>query len=98
VAFITDTIADGSYLDFIHGVDVLIHECYFPDSEAEWADKTGHSFTTAVAHLAQDAGVGRLYLVHVDPKRLEDDPIGIETARGIFPETILAEDRMTVEF
>lgn len=98
LAYITDTIADGSYLDFIHGVDVLIHECYFPDSEAEWADKTGHSFTTAVAHLAQDAGVGRLYLVHVDPKRLEDDPIGIETARGIFPDTTLAEDRMTVEF
>lgn len=98
LAYITDTIPDGSYLDFIHGVDVLIHECYFPDDLAEWADKTGHSFTTAVAHLAQDAGVGRLMLVHIDPQRPDDDPIGLETARGIFPATELAEDRMQIEF
>jgi ribonuclease Z len=98
LAYITDTIADGSYRDFIHGVDVLIHECYFPDDKAEWADKTGHSFTSAVAHLARDAGVGRLCLVHIDPERPDDDPIGIERARGIFPETIVAEDRLVVEF
>ncbi|MSR59473.1 MAG: metal-dependent hydrolase [Planctomycetaceae bacterium] len=98
LAYITDTICDGTYLDFVHGADVLIHECYFPDSQAQWADKTGHSFTTAVAHLACDAGVGRLFLVHVDPQRPDDDPIGIETARGIFPATDLAEDRMIVEF
>jgi ribonuclease Z len=98
LAYITDTIADGSYRDFIHGVDVLIHECYFPDENAEWADKTGHSFTSAVAHLANDAGVGRLYLVHVDPQRAEDDPIGMDRARGIFPATELAEDRMEIEF
>jgi ribonuclease BN (tRNA processing enzyme) len=98
LAYITDTIADGSYLDFIHGVDVLIHECYFPDAMAEWADKTGHSFTTAVAHLARDAGVGRLLLVHVDPQRAGDDPIGMDVARGTFPDTMLVEDRQEIEF
>lgn len=98
LAYITDTVANGSYLEFIHGVDVLIHECYFPDDMAEWADKTGHSFTTAVAHLAADAGVGRLLLMHIDPERPEDDPIGLATARGVFPATDLAEDRMEVEF
>lgn len=98
LAYITDTICDGTYLDFVQDVDVLIHECYFPDSQAEWADRTGHSFTSAVAHLARDAGVGRLFLVHVDPRRTDDDPIGMETARGIFPETELAEDQMIVEF
>lgn len=98
LAYITDTIADGRYLEFIHGVDVLIHECYFPDEQAEWADKTGHSFTSAVAHVAADAGVGRLVLVHVDPLRADDDPIGLERARGIFPATELAEDRAEIEF
>lgn len=98
LAYITDTIADGTYRDFIHGVDVLIHECYFPDDQAEWADKTGHSFTSAVAHLANDAGVGRLFLVHLDPRHPEDDPIGLDTARGIFPLTEIAEDRREVEF
>jgi ribonuclease BN (tRNA processing enzyme) len=98
LAYITDTIADGSYLSFIHGVDVLIHECYFPDEHARWAEKTGHSFTTAVAHAARDAGVGRLLLVHVDPQRSENDPIGLGVARAIFPATELTEDRMVIEF
>ncbi|MGQ0634916.1 MAG: MBL fold metallo-hydrolase [Planctomycetaceae bacterium] len=97
LAYITDTFADGSYLEFVHGVDLLIHECYFPDELAEWAEKTGHSFTSQVAHLARDAGVGRLILVHVDPRRADDDPVGLEAARGIFPETTLAEDRMVVD-
>lgn len=98
LAYITDTFGDGSYLQFIHGVDVLIHECYFPDELAEWAEKTGHSFTSQVAHLAQDAGVGHLYVVHVDPRRADDDPIDLTRARGIFPATTLAEDRLEIEF
>ena len=65
---------------------------------AEWAANTGHSFTTQVAHLARDAGAGRLYLVHVDPRRADDDPIGIDRARDIFPETYLAHDRHTTDF
>ncbi|MCH8830103.1 MAG: ribonuclease Z, partial [Planctomycetes bacterium] len=31
LAYITDTVVDGSYTQFVQGVDVLIHECYFPD-------------------------------------------------------------------
>ena len=49
VAYITDTTVDGSYTEFIRGVDVLIHECYFPDELAEWCEKTGHSHTSQVA-------------------------------------------------
>jgi len=98
LAYITDTTVDGSYTDFIQGVDVLIHECYFPDELAEWCEKTGHSHTTQVATLARDANVGRLYLTHIDPQRPDDDPIGIRTARAIFPATTLAEDLMEIEF
>ena len=67
LAFITDTVVDGSYSEFVRGVDLLIHECYFPDDMAEWATKTGHSYTTPVAGLARDAAVGRLMLMHIDP-------------------------------
>lgn len=97
LAYITDTTVDGSYLDFIRGVDVLIHECYFPDEHADWSDKTGHSNTTPVAELARAAEVGRLYLTHIDPQCPGDDPIGLATARAIFPATELAEDLMTIE-
>ncbi|MFK7822026.1 MAG: MBL fold metallo-hydrolase [Planctomycetaceae bacterium] len=97
MAYITDTIAPGKYVDFIRGVDFLIHECYFPDELADWALKTGHSHTTPVVELAKEAGVGRLGLVHIDPQRADDDPIDLQKARSIFPETFIAEDKMTIE-
>ena len=97
IAYITDTIAPGDYLEFIRGVDLLIHECYFTDERADWAELTGHSHTTPVAELARDASVGRLVLVHIDPQRCEDDPIGLETARAIFPAVAMAEDLMSIE-
>lgn len=98
LAYITDTVADGSYREFVRGVDLLIHECNFPDELSQWCEPTGHSHTSAVARLAKEAGVGRLYLTHIDPQLPDDDPIGLATARAIFPETTLAEDLMEIEF
>ena len=98
LAYITDTTADGSYDEFVRGVDLLIHECCLPDARAQWAATTGHSHTTAVAELARNAGVGRLMLVHLDPSLADDDPVGIETARAIFPVTEVAEDLGQIEF
>lgn len=98
LAYITDTVADGSYLEFVRGVDLLLHECYFPDSQTAFAIQTGHSHTTPVAELARDAGVGRMVLVHMDPLNDSDDPIDLPKARAIFPRTELGEDGMVVEF
>jgi ribonuclease BN (tRNA processing enzyme) len=92
MAYVTDTTVDGTYTEFIRGVDLLIHECNFSDALAEWCDKTGHSHTTQVARLAVEAQVGRLLLLHVDPLLVGDDPIDIAAARAIFPNTELAED------
>jgi ribonuclease BN (tRNA processing enzyme) len=97
LAYITDTVADGSYTEFIRDVDVLIHECNFPDDERQWCEKTGHSHTSQVAALAREANVGRLYLTHIDPRRSGDDPIGLAVAQAIFPETYLAEDLLSFE-
>lgn len=96
LAYITDTCVDGRYTRFIDGVDLLIHECYFPDELAEWGPKTGHSHTSQVAQLAVDAQVGRLLLIHIDPTRADDDPIGLETARDIFAATEMTEDGMVI--
>jgi ribonuclease Z len=98
LAYITDTNAPGEYGEFIRGVDLLIHECYFPDGQAEWAATTGHSHATPVGELARDAGVGRMYLVHTDPQSIADDPIGLETVRAIFPNTEIPEDLDVIEF
>jgi ribonuclease Z len=98
LAYITDTTAPGNYTKFVRGVDVLIHECYFPDELADWARKTGHSSSSNVAELAKAADVQRLYLVHVDPQRPDDDPVELDAIRAVFPNTELAEDLMEIEF
>jgi ribonuclease Z len=100
MAYVTDTTAtvDAAYAEAIRGVDLLLHECYFPDARAEFAKLTGHSHTTAVAQLARRAGVGRLILTHINPLALENDPVGVEAARAIFPATDLAHDEMSVVF
>lgn len=98
MAYITDTAHPEQHLEFVQGVDLLIHECYFPDEMSEWAEKTGHSHTTPVAELARDANVGKLILTHIDPQCAGDDPIGIKVAQKIFPNTILGEDLMEIDF
>jgi ribonuclease Z len=100
MAYVTDTTADpgAAYVAKIRGVDLLIHECYYPDAQAEWARKVGHSHTTPVAQVARQAGAKRLVLVHLNPLSTADDPIGLDTARAIFPNTVLGEDRMELEF
>ena len=99
-AFVTDTTAkpDAGYLPEIEGVDLLVHECYFPDGQEELAETTGHSCTSAVAEVAKAGGVGKLILVHMNPMDESDDPIGIAAAREIFPATDYAEDGMTLEW
>jgi ribonuclease BN (tRNA processing enzyme) len=79
-------------------VDLLIHECNFPDEFGQYAEPTGHSHTSRVAELARRAQVGRLILTHFDPQRTEADPVGLATAQAIFPQTELAADGLAVEF
>lgn len=95
LAYVTDTIVDGSYDDFIEEVDLLIHECYFPDSKAAMADLTGHSYATAVAELALRSKVQSLVLVHVDPLSAAPDPIGLPGIQRIFPAAEIASDGWT---
>lgn len=97
MAYVTDTTVDGKYTEFLRGTTLLLHECNFSDEQAEWAVKTGHSRTSSVAQLAKDAAVSRLALLHIDPERSDDDPVGLAAARALFPATILAEDGMVLE-
>jgi ribonuclease Z len=100
MAYVTDTTAsrDAAYVKQIRGVDLLVHECNFPDGQKAWALKTGHSNTSAVAQVAAEAGVKRLVLTHFDALDESDDPIDLAVARRIFPATELGHDGMAVEF
>lgn len=99
LAYITDTTAGGGeYVEFIRGVDVLIHECNFPDRYAEWAEKTGHSNLTPVIETARSAGVHRLILTHFDPQTPGDDPVDLALVKTGAIQVELAEDLVTYQF
>jgi len=100
LAYVTDTTAKpgAGYIEAIRGVDLLLHECYFTDDQADWATKTGHSCSTAVGQVARQAGVKRLVLVHVRPTAPPDDPVGLAAIRAQFPNADVAEDGMELEF
>lgn len=93
LAYVTDTTAPGEYLDFIRGVDVLVHDCSFSREHAAWADKTAHSDTERLGRLAREAGIGHLYLTHTGP--LEDRLRLLEEVRSVFPATTLPVDGLT---
>jgi ribonuclease BN (tRNA processing enzyme) len=103
MAYVTDTTADttADYVERIRGVDLLIHEAYFADESGNLPRITGHSSLPAVAELAGSAGVGRLVLVHIDPKPLSDEStptFDLPAARRIFERTELGFDGQKIEF
>jgi ribonuclease BN (tRNA processing enzyme) len=61
LAYVTDTTANpkAAYVHEIRNVDLLVHECYFPDGYEEQAALTGHSCLTPVALVAKAANVRR---------------------------------------
>ena len=100
LAYVTDTTAhpQAAYIEKIRGVDVLLHECHFPDGWEELAQKTGHSCLTPTAQVAKEADVGRLILIHINPLSNEIDPYGVQSARDVFPATDIGSDGTIVEF
>lgn len=100
MAYVTDTTShpNSPYIEKIRGVDLLIHECNFPDGEEEFAEKTGHSCLSAVLANARAAKVKRLILTHFSPLANNDDPVGLEFAVDPGLPVSLGYDLQQVEF
>ena len=56
----------------IEGVDVLLHDAQFTESERAVADAYGHATIEETVALAADADVGQLVLFHHSPVRTDD--------------------------
>lgn len=100
LAYVTDTTADlrAAYVSRIESVDLLVHECYFPDGFEDRARLTGHSCLTPVAEVARQARVQRLALVHTNPLDLQSQTLDVADARRIFPNIHLPDDGESLEF
>jgi ribonuclease BN (tRNA processing enzyme) len=104
LAYVTDTTAEkkSPYWQEVCGVDWLIHECNFSDSETEFATMTGHSWTSAVLEGAKRARVQRLVLTHFQPMNESSDPVDLAATlakhRDQGPDQIiLADDQLCIE-
>lgn len=72
--YLSDTTGDttSEAMDWYHDADLMMHECYFGAAMAQWAQKTGHTWTTRLGEIALGARPRRLLLTHANP--LESDP------------------------
>ena len=109
LVYATDTIGDVSdeHADWSRNADVLLHECYFRNESAEWAEKTGHSWTDRVVEVAAKSHPKHLLLTHINPLEASDEPVEIDEIESkladkqsdkLLGKVSLAEDKMIVKF
>ncbi len=99
LGYVTDTTADPAspYIPHVHGVSLLVHECYFDDDQSELAQLTGHSCVSDVAQVALAAKAKQLALMHIDPQETQPDRL-LNKCREQFADTVLCRDRETMSF
>lgn len=95
---------DSRLSTFAHGADILIHDAQYTDEHYQGrlpglptTQGYGHSTASMACHTAQAAHVQRLVLFHQSPEYDDDRLDLIEAeARGMFPNTDLAYEGMTL--
>jgi ribonuclease Z len=95
VAYCTDTRPCAASVELARGADVLIHESTYAEEMRDDAEARLHSTAAGAARVAREAGVGQLILTHFSTRYRDVAPL-LEEARAIFPNTIAAEDLMSV--
>jgi len=90
VAFVGDAAETEPLVPVCEGVDVLVIEATYLESEADLARAFGHLTAAQAARLARDAGVKHLILTHIS-RRYTAAQIE-EEAKAIFPHVIVAND------
>jgi phosphoribosyl 1,2-cyclic phosphodiesterase len=71
------------WVEYLHGVDVLIHDAQYTEDDMPHKHGWGHSLISQVRQLATDAEVGTLVMFHHDPDRSDSelDEIQIENQK-----------------
>ena len=95
-AYCLDTAYYEKIIPIIEGVDMLYHEATFSHNDLVRAKETFHSSARQAALIAQAAHVKKLVIAHFSA-RLTDETILLNEAREVFPDTILANERMILK-
>ncbi|MBO6012800.1 MAG: ribonuclease Z [Bacteroidales bacterium] len=98
-AYCSDSLYAESIVPLIQGADLLYHEATYEHKDVAKARDRGHSTAVQAAVIAQKAGVGKLVLGHFSAQYLtaeQERPL-LEEAQAIFPNTVLANEKMVLE-
>jgi len=113
IAYVTDNELDPPYaqstnydewVEFLNGVDVLIHDAQYTEDDMPHKHGWGHSLISQVRQLAVDAKVSTLVMFHHDPDRTDSelDEVQIENEKHmrsnlLLTQSICAAEGMTIE-
>ncbi|MBR0037638.1 MAG: ribonuclease Z [Bacteroidales bacterium] len=98
-AYCSDTLYAESIVPLIQGADLLYHEATYEHKDAAKARDRGHSTALQAATIAKMAGVKKLVIGHFSAQYLTDEqekPL-LEEAKSVFPNTVLANERLVLE-
>lgn len=95
-AYCSDTIYNPGVVRSVAGVDVLYHEATYADDMASKASHRGHSTARQAGQAAAQAGVERLIIGHFSNAYAGKEQILLKEAQQEFPNTILANEGLTV--
>jgi len=90
LAVVGDTGNAEKLLPYVQGVDALVIEATYIESEADLAEQFDHLTAARAAGLAARAQVGRLFLTHLSRRYRGRDILN--EAQGIFPNVHVARD------
>lgn len=101
LSYCTDTIYCQNAVDLSRAADLVIHESTYAEADLALARRSKHSTAAMAARVAAEAKAQALILTHFSPRYGKEGPITLEDlraeAQAIFPNTLLAKDRLTYE-
>lgn len=97
-AFVMDTGWCDGALELAQGVDMLVCESTFLESESSLARKFGHLTALEAGRLAAEAGARRLVLTHFSQRYGDDVSVFGDEARREFDDVVVATDLARIPF
>jgi ribonuclease Z len=95
-AYCSDTAYREQIVEQIAGVDVLYHEATYTEKDVDKCKKHTHSTAKQAANIARLAGVGKLVIGHFSARE-DNHNVFLEEAKEVFPNTVLAVERTSIE-
>lgn len=94
-AYCSDTTYNPALIPLLKDVNVLYHEATYPDEWEAKAKARGHSTASQAARIAKQANAKQLVIGHYS-SAVKDETILLDEARQTFPNTIAAQEGMTI--